>query len=48
MGTLFEPFIIAFWGFIVALAGFLLYAAWCVIREHKKDNKKKKKNLKTK
>ena len=41
MGTIFEPFIIAFWVFIFSLIGFFLWAIISIIiRSHKKDNDK--------
>lgn len=43
MGTLFEPFIIAFWGFIIALVGFLLWGLISAIVHSLKDDDKKDK-----
>ena len=49
MGTLFEPFIIAFWVFIVTVALGLLWLLGIILREaFPKSNTKKKKDLKTK
>ena len=49
MGTLFEPFIIAFWVFIGTVALGLLWLLSIVFREaFPKSNTKKKKDLKTK
>ena len=42
MGTIFEPFIIAFWVFIIALVGFVLAGLIYVIRDSIKDTKDKK------
>ncbi len=48
MGTLFEPFIIAFWVFIGTVALGLMWLLGIVFREaFPKSNTKKKKDLKT-
>ena len=41
MGTLFEPFIIAFWVFIIALAAFLIGGVIYAVRDNNRKSKSK-------